>query len=584
MLKRQNPDCKKGAEGSAATANEAESEQKYYIAPQMSEHPIDGNMFKATLYFEDGCEMENIRAYTVIHNLKEFSEEIFSIPENVIENEDAVNTIRERGFTVYVKTGKSSGEMHDFFMGTIFLKDMELVQLENDDEFKQFAGPQPGWTDIEKSPDASSQVQPRSNNDKTREQSETHYSAQSMISVNVAKLDSLMDLMGELVISEAMVTQNPDLKGLALDSFQKAARQLHKITGELQDMVMSIRMVPLSATFQRMRRIVRDMGKKLDKEVELKLVGEETEVDKNIIEHISDPLMHLVRNSIDHGLEATEDREASGKPKSGTVTLEARNSGSDVLIIVKDDGKGLNKTKILERAANNGLLTRPGQEMSDREIYNLVFLPGFSTKDSVSEFKKNTATLASGKTLDFDILIIAVGVRPNVSLIKDAGGEVNRGIITDSYLKTSLENVYAAGDCTESFDITTGENRILALLPNAYMQGECAGVNMAGGSREYTKAIPMNAIGFFGLHMITAGSYAGECIESGSGKDYKKLFVKDGLLKGYIMIGDVGRAGIYTSLIKEKTPLDSVDFELLKIRPQLLAFSSSDRAKKLGGI
>ena len=208
----------------------------------------------------------------------------------------------------------------------------------------------------------------------------------------------------------------------------------------------------------------------------------------------------------------------------------------------------------------------------------------FILKQSVATFKGNTAVLSGGSSLEFDVLIIAVGVRPNVAIVKDAGGEVNRGIITDSFLKTSLENVYSAGDCTESIDITTGESKILALLPNAYIQGECAGINMAGGSKEYTKAIPMNAIGFFGLHMITAGSYAGEMIEVSDENNYKKLFVKDGLLKGFIIIGDVSRAGIYTSLIKEETPLESVDFELLKIRPQLLAFSSKDRKKKLGGV
>jgi two-component system chemotaxis sensor kinase CheA len=128
-------------------------------------------------------------------------------------------------------------------------------------------------------------------------------------------------------------------------TLEEAARQLHKITTELQDMVMAIRMVPLSTTFQKMHRIVRDMSKKLDKQVELKLLGEETEVDKNIIEHISDPLMHLVRNSIDHGIEASEDRIAAGKPQKGTITLEAKNAGSDVLVFVKDDGKGLNKAK-----------------------------------------------------------------------------------------------------------------------------------------------------------------------------------------------------------------------------------------------
>ena len=117
----------------------------------------------------------------------------------------------------------------------------------------------------------------------------------------------------------------------------------------------------------------------------------------------------------------------------------------------------------------------------------------------MQEFKGNTAVLSSGKEIGFDVLVAAVGVRPNVELAQKAGIEARRGIVTDERCRTSLPDIYAAGDCTESYDITTGESRPLALLPNAYMQGECAGINMAGGSKEYDKAIPMNAIGFFGL-------------------------------------------------------------------------------------
>ncbi|MGE5605027.1 MAG: hypothetical protein ACM3YE_04970, partial [Bacteroidota bacterium] len=153
-------------------------------------------------------------------------------------------------------------------------------------------------------------------------------------------------------------------------------------------------------------------------------------------------------------------------------------------------------------------------------------------------------------------------------------------------------------------DITVDEPRVLALLPNAYQQGECAGINMAGGAKPFTKAIPMNAIGFFGLHIITAGSYIGnEYICTGeraaNTKDaktrerekylsapntYKKLVTKDGLLKGYILVGDIARAGIYTALIKEKTLLDAIDFELIKDKPQLMAFSRVERGKILGGL
>lgn len=209
----------------------------------------------------------------------------------------------------------------------------------------------------------------------------------------------------------------------------------------------------------------------------------------------------------------------------------------------------------------------------------------FVLSDSVEAFEKNTAFLKSGMRIEFDVLIVAVGVRPNTKLVREAGGEVNRGIVTDRYCRTSLPDIYAAGDCTESYDITSGENRVLALLPNAYMQGECAGINMAGGEKPFDRAIPMNSIGFFGLHMITAGSYTGtehvsRSIEKNS---YKKLITGDGFLKGYILVGDVARSGIYTGLIREQTPLDSIDFELIKEKPQLLAFSRVDREKMLGG-
>lgn len=206
----------------------------------------------------------------------------------------------------------------------------------------------------------------------------------------------------------------------------------------------------------------------------------------------------------------------------------------------------------------------------------------FILSDSVQSFEQNQATLASGKKVPFDVLVVAVGVRPNTNLVSDAGGKVNRGIVIDEKCKTSLSGIYAAGDCVESHDITIDENRILALLPNAYIQGETAGINMAGGEKTYDSAIPMNAVGFFGLHVITAGSYGGEETIISDDSQYKKLIVKDGLLKGYIMVGDVRRAGIYTSLIRNQTPLDTIDFELMKENPQLMAFSRKERQKMLG--
>ena len=207
----------------------------------------------------------------------------------------------------------------------------------------------------------------------------------------------------------------------------------------------------------------------------------------------------------------------------------------------------------------------------------------FVLKDSVAQFHGNSAELKSGKTVAFDLLVLAVGVRPNVQLAKEIGCEVNKGIVVDDHCRTSLTDIYAAGDCTESNDITVGQYRVLALLPNAYMQGETAGIDMAGGEHLYNKAIPMNAIGFFGLHMITAGNYDGEAYIEKKDGAYKKLVSKDNRLKGYILIGDVARAGIYTSLIRDTTPLSSIDYNLIKQRPQLMAFQAKERAVKLGG-
>ena len=207
----------------------------------------------------------------------------------------------------------------------------------------------------------------------------------------------------------------------------------------------------------------------------------------------------------------------------------------------------------------------------------------FTLGDSVAEFRGNEATLKSGKKISFDVLVLAVGVRPNTQLASDAGCRIGRGVAIDDRSATSVPDIYAAGDCCECHDLTTGTDRILAILPNAYLQGETAGINMAGGSKTFDKAIPMNAIGFFGLHIITAGSYDGEAWTEKTEGAYKKLDSKDGFLNGFILIGDVVRAGIYTSLIRERTPLGTIDYELIKRKPQLMAFTMEQRRSKLGG-
>ncbi len=205
----------------------------------------------------------------------------------------------------------------------------------------------------------------------------------------------------------------------------------------------------------------------------------------------------------------------------------------------------------------------------------------FVLGDAAAKFTADTAILKSGRELPFDILCVCVGVRPNTALIADAGGAVGRGITVNGKSETSLPDIYAGGDCTECHDITIDGIRILALLPNAYLQGETAGINMAGGEKSFDEAIPLNAIGFFGLHMVTAGSYDGELTIEQKDDSYRLFSVKDGYLNGFILIGDVARAGIYTAMIRKKRPINTVDFKLLLQKPQLMAFTQAERREML---
>ena len=234
-----------------------------------------------------------------------------------------------------------------------------------------------------------------------------------------------------------------------------------------------------------------------------------------------------------------------------------------------------------DRILSSILDVRAGMKMQKHiENKGVKFILG----TCADELTEHSAKLKNGMTVDFDMLIVAVGVRPNTELVSDAGGEVNRGIITDTTQKTSLDDIYAAGDCTVSYDASSDTNKILALLPNAYMQGEVAGRNMAGREFRYVGAIPMNAIGFFGLHIITAGSYDGEEYVEETENTYKKLVFRENRLVGYILMGNVKRAGIYTSMIKERIDLGDVNVELLKEKPQMMMFGKARRLDKLGGI
>ena len=317
--------------------------------------------------------------------------------------------------------------------------------------------------------------------------------------------------------------------------------------------------------------------------------GNEISYDKLMVATGSKPFVPPME-----GLDKVEKKFSFMKLDDAKAVKEAVTEGAKVLIV----GAGLIGLKAAEALEHYGadmtvvdladrilpsILDNEASAIMQRHIESkgLKFILGASVK----EFSENSAALTNGENVPFDMVILAVGVRPNTELVSEAGGKVNRGIVTDQKQAVEgLRDVYAAGDCTESLDITTGQQKILALLPNAFMQGEIAGQNMAGKEAYYLNAMPMNAIGFFGLHIITAGNYEGEAFTETDGKEnYKKLVTADNELKGFILMGDVKRAGIYTYMIKWHMPINECDFEMLKDKPQLMAFSREYRNEKLAG-
>ena len=213
------------------------------------------------------------------------------------------------------------------------------------------------------------------------------------VKVDTGKLDNLFDLVGELVIANTLIVG--EMKSVNNNGTSKNLSQLTKITKDIQDQVMSMRMVTLKQTFQKMSRLVRDVSQRSGKKVKFEISGEETELDKNVIEEIADPLVHILRNSVDHGIESEEDRITKGKPNEGTVSLSAFHRGGSIIIEIKDDGKGLQKERILKKAIDKGLVSNQAS-MTDNQIYNLIFAPGLSTADKVTNI--------SGRGVGMDVV------------------------------------------------------------------------------------------------------------------------------------------------------------------------------------
>ena len=381
------------------------------------------------IFFDDGCQMENIRGFMIVTQLEKVCDSVKTVPANIENDPETAAEIEKKGLFITITPADALQEAIETVESALSVKSYEVVSkgeeageapvesaVDIEAELKA-AGIEEIKTEAIAKEVAAAKAAAAPQQKATQAKATAKENAkQSLLSVNQAKLDKLMDLVGEIVTTESMVARNPDIQDLKLDNFTKSLRELDKLTDELQDIVMSIRMVPLQGTFHKMSRIVRDTSKKLDKKVELVTIGEDTEVDKTINDTIVDPLMHMVRNAVDHAIESPERRRELGKPETGTVTLYARNAGGEILIDVADDGSGLDPQKLIAKAKEKGILTKPENEYTDKEAFQLIMAAGFSTNATVTEF--------SGRGVGMDVVrknIEQINGSISINSVKDEG-------------------------------------------------------------------------------------------------------------------------------------------------------------------
>ncbi len=443
----------------APPPNVHEEPKQFYIAPVATSA---SRFYKIYITYFPETEMVNVHAYKAVYALKEIAEDLLYSPEDIITDASSAEIILEDGFRMLLQAQCTEEEIRELIGIGYDIEKVDIYECKAEEFLQGFdfgdsepaSEPEPKIDldasveeieskaqeagEVEKGgeekpkPPAKPDIAPGDFVIKSKEPGKRKKLAKnkskadkaSFISVDVNKMDQLMDLIGELVISESVVLQNPDLKveGLNLNSFNKAASQLSKVSTDLQNVIMSMRMVPLTNTFQKMNRIVFDVSRKLGKEIEFEMIGDRTEVDKNIIEHISDPLMHLVRNAVDHGIETNEERIESGKPDKGKITLSAKTEAGKVWISVEDNGKGLDKEKIFNKAKNQGLLdeNKPDSSYTDKEIFQFITLPGFSTNEEITEY--------SGRGVGMDVVvqnIQAIGGALDIESVAGMGSIMN---------------------------------------------------------------------------------------------------------------------------------------------------------------
>lgn len=387
-----------------------ESKDEKEVIDSNFEYKEDSDVVK--IIFEQGCMMENVRAFMLVFELRDYCEFIDFYPKDVETNAESTEYIKSYGFYIQFVAKEDKAIVYKTIEDNLYVKEyiniskkeIEMKNTSNNDAVenklkdnnKVSKSYQNNYTEDEIQEDVLNEKTDMEKDSLSEENEHLPISKQSIMSVNLEKLDLLQNIVGEIVIMESMVVNSVNSTGVDIDNFNKATRQLHKLTDELQDTVMSMRMIQIAGVFQKMHRIVRDMNKKLDKNVELITIGAETEVDKNVIDNLAEPFMHLIRNAMDHAIEPIEERIAKGKEEVGKIVLSAENLGGEAVISISDDGRGIMRDKILAKAKEQGLLKHQINEYTDDEVNSLIMTPGFSTKESITEF--------SGRGVGMDIV------------------------------------------------------------------------------------------------------------------------------------------------------------------------------------
>ena len=349
----------------------------------------DEKLLTYQVTFASTCAMPSARAMVMLRKLGAFAEVARTVPPD-LDDDGADDIIQKQGLFIKLITDDVKAVEQVLDEG----KNVESVIPVKRPAAKPVEEVKPA----EPKPEAAKPQEAQEKKPAAPKAHKKEHKEQSLLTVKLEKLDKLLDLVSEIVITESAVISSPDLRGMEtkLDRFNKSSRELKKLTDELQDVVMSIRMVPVSTAFQKMNRVVRDMNNTLKKNAVLVFRGEDTEVDKSIIDMLGDPLMHIVRNAVDHGIESPEERAAAGKTHPPTVTLSAGYESNEVVISCKDNGAGMDAAKIMAKAKKNGMLTKPENEYTEREIFNFVVAAGFSTNETVTQY--------SGRGVGMDVV------------------------------------------------------------------------------------------------------------------------------------------------------------------------------------